>query len=321
LIDHDIRSVRQSSSKKILLNYRMIISHLNRRSGFFSMLFFMMNHYIHALKNGEGFKLVTDNWMFKKNLGWTDYFLAIDFDAVSGKEEQTRSIDFTYLFQEYPISEYKKVIPLIYRYNSTLSAKIYQTCEKLNLPVSYDSIFIRRGDKLINESHYTNGAQYLQKLLEKSPTVEVAERTVFIQTDDYNCVQEIKDYISVNNLKIKIITLCPETCRGMIVFDFHKNSLLSGRGMKENMEYLQTCSFDNTKPIEQMSGDEMYEHTMLMLIGIELVIRSKCCITDYESNIGRFISLAKTPDSVFSVLESEKDRPAYDKLICPGYCF
>ena len=52
----------------------MIISIFDNKSGFFSMFFFFVNHYIYALKNNLNFEINNANWLFKYNLGWEDYF-------------------------------------------------------------------------------------------------------------------------------------------------------------------------------------------------------------------------------------------------------
>ena len=63
----------------------MIISILDKTSGFFSMFFFTINHYIYCIKNNINFKLDTSNWLFKFEKGWEDYFESIDIYMIRNK--------------------------------------------------------------------------------------------------------------------------------------------------------------------------------------------------------------------------------------------
>ena len=63
----------------------MIISILEKRAGFFSQLFFLVNHYLTAKKYNFQFCVESKNWLFKHNVGWEDYFENIDIH--NGKNE------------------------------------------------------------------------------------------------------------------------------------------------------------------------------------------------------------------------------------------
>ena len=57
----------------------MIVSVLDKVAGFYSILFFTINHYMACKKNNTSFKIDSSEWLFKSVNGWTDYFRSIDF--------------------------------------------------------------------------------------------------------------------------------------------------------------------------------------------------------------------------------------------------
>lgn len=298
----------------------MITSELGSRSGFFSELFFTINHYIHALKTSQNFRLVTHNWLFKANKGWTDYFLPIDNNCFIESELSNIHACHSNTLGGYKIKDYKSVISLIYRFNDVMTNAINQAFNDFGLTKNnYGAIFVRRGDKLIHESKYVHASKYLEKLLARN---EVKIDMVYVQTDDYNVILELEEFIKEHDLKITLKTNCPVECRGMIIFDFYKNTLLQNQVLEANKDYVRNkCNYEYTKPVSQMNKDEIYEHTKRMLIGIELVRNAISVVTDYESNVGRFIKLSMPDEKVESVIEREKDEPDYEKVINPSYAF
>ena len=297
----------------------MIISIFDNKSGFFSMFFFFVNHYIYALKNNLNFEINNTNWLFKYNLGWEDYFENININYK--ENNQIINGQFNQILFNYSIQEYKNVLDHIYKYNKNTIELINQKKIELNLlNKEYASIFIRRGDKLLKESDYIHSSVYLKYLLELNPTFNI----IYLQTDDYNCYLELEEFIKNNNLNITLITLCNKNCKGMIIFDFHKNSLVGGNFEKgNNIDYLKNnmSNYSIFKPINQMNNEEIYNHTLDMIIGIDMVLNSSLVITDYSSNVARFIKIKhKNSDCVYDI-QSKTNYIDYNKIICPSYSF
>jgi hypothetical protein len=305
----------------------MIISAMDKWSGgFFSQFFFNMNHYLTAKTHGFSFHLDTDHWLFKYKSGWTDYFLPIDV-FIEPPEKFHRAMH-SHVLGSYSLQQYRDVIGEMYQYNETMNQLILEKKRELGLiDRPYDSIFIRRGDKLTWESKYIHTEDYLDLLLKRSPECSC----IFVQTDDYNSVLDLKRIIEERGLSIEVLTLCQEDQRGVIVF---QHNLQNNRGIDNledavadksslNNEYLNTIIHDlrNTKPVDQMTPDEIYEHTITMLIGIDIVLQSGYCICDYQSNVSRFIKLAHPNlDHVIDIMapDGELDMSV---LICPSYGF
>jgi hypothetical protein len=304
-------------------NEDTILSELNNSAGFFSMFFFTLNHYLYCKKNNISFKLKSDDWLFKKELGWEDYFLPIELTNNNSNTHHFKIVSHPEVLQDFAIEEYRDIIPEIYIYNENTKREIQKAREKLQLVNKpYDSIFIRRGDKLANESKFYDTDEYIRLLLKKNPYC----KTIFLQTDDYNTYLDLQKYNHDNHLGLEIVTLCDENMRGVVVNSDYKNILKNAQDTNENEKnrnYLNKINehLEKTKPVNEMNPDEKYEHTLTMIIGIELLVNSTICICDYQSNVSRFVKLLhKTPNNVYDIMNSEKDID-YQKKICPAHSF
>jgi hypothetical protein len=270
------------------------------------MFFLLLTHYIHCKKNNISHVLDSGNWLFKYQVGWEDYFQPFSFMRDYNIQD-VHTIQIWYLPEEFPIFEYREAIRDIYIYNNETATKIkeYKSMNSI-IDKTYDAIFIRRGDKLCFESQYIPTEKYMEKLLEKNPHC----RKLWIQTDDYNVIIDAKRYVTTHRLEIEIMTLCKPSSRGgMIIFNninhatFERVST-SGNQFEGNKEYLSEVIGDlqKIKTVEDMSPSEIYEHTMDMLIGIDIVLHSNVCVCDYFSNVSRFIKLAHDNyDNVYDV--------------------
>ena len=316
----------------------MIISHIEtKHAGFFSSLFFTINQYIYAKLNKQGFQLITDNWLFKYKKGWEDYFLPIDIKTndfkqmIIEKEQQDIIIkNHAVCLCDYPWKIYRQIIIQdIYKYNSETQNRINISKNILSWnPKEYATIFIRRGDKLIAEAQFIPAEQYLIYLLELYPECN----KVYLQTDDYNVFLELIDFKNKNSrfTHIDIQTFCKEEYRGgMIItkekYDYCRNEnvqeniniipiIQNQEYIRENLESLQKC-----KPLEMQTPEDIYEHTLDMLIGIDMIFQGRICITDYQSNITRFIKLGHPDiDSVYDIIRRSNVINLYNN-ICPGW--
>jgi hypothetical protein len=283
-----------------------LISSLSKRAGFFSEMFFMFNHYLFCKDNNLLFCLKTDKWLFKYKKGWNDYF---EYSHCIEGSVNTLLYGHGFIIKQYKIKDYKIAIDELYKYNSITKEKIHNTKVKLGLnSIDYGSIFIRRGDKLLSESILHPTERYIDLLLYKYPNC----KTIFIQTDDYNCILDAEKYLKGRN--INIITICNKDMRGVFV----NNHSIDTR-INSNIFYLNSIKDNivNYKTLHQMNPDEIYEHTLEMIIGLDIVINSKYCVFDYQSNVSRFIKLAHViPDNVFDIQGYDMDM---NSLICPAY--
>jgi hypothetical protein len=307
----------------------MIVSILDKTSGgFFSQFFFTMNHYLSAKYNNIPFHLESNDWLFKYKKDWTDYFENIDLhpdpDLIPQHiKGQTIVMRHSSTGSDFPLIFYRLIVPEIYRYNENTRTKIMSKMGEFNLiGRSYDSIFIRRGDKLGWESKYIPTEKYLDVLLKRNPWC----KCIFVQTDDYNSVSDLEKLVEERGLEIEIKTLCHEDQRGVIVFQHNIRDGLEptfADSSRMNHEYLHEImpTLRNTKPVNLMTPTEIYEHTMTMIIGIDIVLQSGICVCDFQSNVSRFIKLAHpNMENVIDVVRPD-DSLDMNVVICPSYGF
>lgn len=300
----------------------MIICNFESKSGFFSMFFFFVNQYLYANKNNLNLKINNNNWLFKYKLGWEDYFKNVNITHKEINNNESIICDFNKILGNYKLLDYKNILDKIYIYNANTINLIKKKKEELKINnIDYASIFIRRGDKLIRESNFIDSYLYLEYLLSINPNYKI----IYLQTDDYNSYLELKEYIKNKNLNINIITLCKETNKGgMIIFNQHKQIIINKKSeIKNNIDYFKKNInfYKNFKSVTEMNNEEIFEHTLDMIIGLDIVLNSSLVITEYSSNVSRFIKLKhKNIDNVYDI-NTKTNIIDLNKFICPSYSF
>jgi hypothetical protein len=289
----------------------MLLYFLKRNAGFFSEIFFMINYCLIAYRHSVPFKINTSNWLFKYKEGWHDYF-----DSLSEYDNTTpyclapqnipeeinfcENIDFT-------MQDYKTVMKDLFKLNSNIQTIYNTTVSKLDL-LDYHSIFIRRGDKMIEESIFIPTSKYIDKLFELNDAI----KTIFIQTDDYNVYLEAIDYINSLKLDIRVVTTCPENKRGVHMFSVNT----SGSSVSEQNDHYIKTQDRNTKPIANYTNEEVYNHTIEMLVGLEICKHSNYLILDLQSNVSRYLLL--THDNNENVIDLQNTVLDFNKpVFCP----
>jgi hypothetical protein len=320
--------------------YNLLISNWDNGSGFYSQLLFKLNHYLYCKKYNIGYETNSNNWQYKYKNGWTDYFENVFLDNDNIKQNNTKQKNTNNtktqtingcctILEQFPLRDYVSIISNgeYYKYNATTQNHINKVKNDLGLvDGQYGSIYIRRGDKLVNEIKFIPSSKFVQLLIEKYPDCSV----IFVQTDDYNSYLEVKDYIAKNNLNIKVLTLCPETNFGAIAHGGYTDQMVNDKVstlkegteiLNDNKEYLKKIKNNLAKPIAEMTPDERYEHTMELITSVDICIKSKICVCDYKSNVSRFIKIAhRNFDAVFDVMGTDS-LISQDSLKCPGFDF
>lgn len=295
-------------------------------SGFYSQLLFKLNHYIYCKKYNRAFKMSHHNWPYTYEKGWTDYFEPIELDGNKSLERKQDLGGCCTILEQFPLREYVSIVPEFYRYNKRTTAHINSVIDGLGLGLGeYGAIYIRRGDKLVDEIEFIPSSKFLDLLLSKYPNCT----TVFVQTDDYNSFTEIEKYIKDKGLHIKAMTLCPPTNFGSIANSNYVkrmnesdiSTLKEGsRDLIENKNYLKTIK-NKSKPISEMNPQERYDHVMELLTSVEICIKSKICVCDYKSNVSRFIKIAhRNFNNVYDIADTDATI-TLDTKKCPGFDF
>lgn len=299
----------------------MIQSILDKSAGFFSMLFFSINHYIYCKKNDVSFTLDTSNWLYKYKDGWIDYFQDINFKG-NNDDGKIKIVKHNELLYDYNIQEYRDTILNNYfLYNDKIKKLIEERKIEIGLinQGTYDSIYIRHGDKLCAESKYYPTEIYMNILLQKNPNC----KRLFIQTDDYNCVLDVQKYIQENKKDIEIFTICDLNTKGIIAYETELELKFDNciiQKDEKHKEYFEKVIEDlqKTKPINKMNNEEIFQHTLDLLVGLDIVLNSNYCILDKQSNVSKFICIAHNNyKNVFDIRYPNENIEMYWTM-CPA---
>lgn len=313
----------------------MIVSVLEKKAGFYSEIFCMLNHYIHCKIYKITFVLDTINWLFKYETGWEDYFENINMIFPSEdnncKIKSSKSYDAMQFFfhsqfiEPFSIAKYREAIREIYRYNNSTEEFINEIkcLWGFDNNTVYDAIFIRRGDKLYDESTFIPTYKYIEMLIQKQPNIQ----KIVLQTDDYNCVVDADKFLKKYYKHITLYTLCKSSSKGgMIIFSRNLTEKIEDKNtsdyIQENLKNLLV-----TRPVSQYSPSEIYEHTIDMICGVDFVLQSRTCVLDLQSNVSRFIRLYRNDNNVFDVVRLKEDSHNFDgrrdfnsdTTICPAF--
>ena len=291
--------------------YKTLISKWDN-NGFYAELFIKLNHYLYCKKYKINYKTKSANFAYKYKNGWTDYFEHIELKLNNDNDNYNNNSQLTHtengcctILEEFRLKDYINIIPEYYKYTPETKNIINNKKKELGLiNGDYGCIYIRRGDKLVNEIDFTHTDKFIDKLLNKYPEC----KTIFLQTDDYNCFIDLQNYIKKHNLSIKPLTLCPENMFGSIsntsYMDKMKNNISD---IFSNKEYLDKIKSNLSKPISEMTPEEKYNHTIELITSVDICINSKYCVCDYKSTVSKFIKLShKNIMRVFDVGDGDK---------------
>jgi len=272
----------------------IVVFKLNREAGFYSIFFFLCWAYIHAKSMHYKFYIMHAGWPYTYKLGWHDYFDSLEIYTPSehiGKNIIHYSHNNMLGISGYPLSMYIDCIKEIYKLKPFI---LKQSIALQKYP--YAALFVRRGDKLISE------AQYISTELILASTDLMNHETIFVQTDDYRVVEEVRQCYPTKN----IMSTVPTTKFGSYADDRHV------RLDKQNDKIATVV------PLHKKSLEIIYEETQEMLVGLDICMHATICWADITSNVSRFIKLASM-DNVHSYLTDISVD--LSKKLCPAFSF
>jgi len=191
------------------------------------------------------------DWNYKYKEGWHDYFTSLKVFDNSTNSTEKYANSSSNAKHSHKISEYIDCIKEIFTPKDHLIQMSKDKIKSIGGP--YTSIYVRRGDKLISESKHIAIPDILNQL-----NIHDDGRTVFVQTDDYTVVEELKRVLP----SCKIETLTPSSNLGA-AYDQHL----------------------------QKSPDEKKKDFEELIVSILVFLEGGPCWTDLRSNIGRLHKL------------------------------
>lgn len=230
-----------------------IVCVLHPGSGFFSQFFFLCRVYLFAKERGQPFFIEHDNWQYTYKKGWHDYFTTLNIftgDAAYTEVKRYRG-HLAEDIPEYTIQQYIDCIKEIFVLQPSLQARVEEIIEGIG--DEYTSLYIRRGDKA-NEVALISIDDVL-----KQTDIQDDGRAIFMKTDDYSVVEEIKNRFP----SCAVTSLTPSKKRGA----------------------------DNANML-QWTPEERKEDAEEFLVSAVVFTRAKTGWTYYHSNVGTFHRLS-----------------------------
>jgi len=256
--------------------------------GFYSDAFRMLTNYMICKKYSIPFYLDSKEWTFAHEKGWHDYFTSLQESQSPGnipeiKYEKSDDKSFT-------VADYKQAMKEVFVYKPYLHELASKVHTDLGLGDAYTAVFIRRGDKLIGESVYIPTEAYVHLILKANLD------TVFVQTDDYRCVEELRTLLHKTRPTMRIVSTCPPTKHGHFAcpsesVEVRLTEYAGPNGTKvvyrQNVEYLEKTT--KQKSLMEFTKEEVKAHVEEMLVGMILCQKSTFLVLDNTSNVGRYL--------------------------------
>jgi hypothetical protein len=238
--------------------------------------------YIYAQVNQYDFYIDHDNWQYTYQKGWHDYFTTLKLydPAVPYERVERYSWHTTEKIVDYTLQQYYDAVNEIFKLKDELLAYSEQFIKSIG--GDYDSIYVRRGDKVI-ENTYASIPELIVSI-----TLDPA-RKLFVQTDDIAAVEEIRVLLPGK----EVHTMTPHTSRGADMFI-----------------------------LREMNAEDTRKHTEELLISIVVFMRGCAKYSDNQSNIGRLhkimglesVTLYPRSPSNVELRMTTVIRPQYDMM-------
>lgn len=241
------RRVQRGGNKQTI-----VVFDFTNYAGFFSQFWFLCQAYIYAKNNKYPFYVNSSKWNYTSKDGWHDYFTSLkEYKDDGSDREIKRYAHFNNIgIPTYKIADYVQAVKEIYAPNAHIDAKV-QAYVKEN--GSYNSIYIRRGDKKID-----NTMDPIKDLIGHTDLKDDGSK-LFVQTDDYAMIKELQDLLP----SVEILTTTPKEKHG-----------------------------SHSTDIIMMSPEKRKGETEEFLVSIGIFLAGKNCWTDIRSNVGRFHKFA-----------------------------
>ena len=279
--------------------------------GYCNQLWHLVGYYLLAKDKKLTFILDDSVWIWKNKNGWNDYFNSLAIKKKCKVIQKPIEYD-TYerkKLNKFTLSEYREAFKHIMVLNDSLQKQLYDIMNKFNLkPNEFDAIMIRRGSKLFQESNYISTDKYLNKLVEKNTKI------IFLQTDDYNCYEELKNIIKNRKLNIQVYTICPEYKRGgQTGYSRELKYIKDNINKSRNIPYIKNF-VKNKKSEQEYTPEEMKTHMEEMIVGLEICLFSRYLSTDLQSNITRMLyTRHNNPNNVLTA--NKTLLPSFNRIV------
>jgi len=269
-VENDINTTKSNTAVVFTFNYQ---------AGFASVFGFLCKAYIYAKINQYDFYINHDNWQYTYKYGWHDYFTTLSMYNPLIKYNKVEHYSWHGLenIEEYTLKQYHDCVNEIFILRDDLIKKSEDFIKSID--DKYISIYVRRGDKRI-ENSYIDISDLISQIKIESDT------KIFIQTDDYFVVEEITRLLPKN----KIYTLAKVSDRGA-----------------------------DADRIRSMSREDKKTHAEELFIELSVFLKGYKKYTDNRSNIGRLHKIMGLDSVVLYPFNTLSENTPLTHIIRPSF--
>ena len=259
-----------------------VVFTLTNSAGFASVFGFLCKTYIYAQLNQYDFYIDHSNWQYTYKNGWHDYFTTLTLYDPAIPYDHVERYSWHSIGQvpDYTLQQYHDCVNEIFKLKDELLAYAGHLIKSIE--GEYDSVYIRRGDKQI-ENEYI----HIPELIASIPLDPA--RKLFVQTDDMHAVEEIRKLLPGK----EVYTMTPYTRRGSDMFT-----------------------------IRSMNAEDTRKHAEELLVSIAVCMKGHAIYSDNRSNIGRLhkimgldaVTLYPSAQSSIPLSMTTIIRPQYDLM-------
>ena len=300
--------MQNNQPSQILNNYFLTQFELRNRSfsnyivfqpgtrGFFAEITTVVRVAIYAHQHNLQMVLKNDQFGYKYRRGWLDYFLP--FCKEYEDEMEPNVIQFCsgmipQVFMKEMIAHRPEKLSIgpitIHGFNEIMSFFMKMICrpnsailkelksieEEIRLPNTFAAIHIRRGDKV----GWEDQAYPIDIYLEHLQKAKGLKMPLFVMSDDYRAIEELKKALLQREYKHELFTLCKEDQKGFDVWDFRKR--------KNAYNHAETSESQEIKNYNEY----VFLQVKQLLIETLLSTKSTVFIGTFRSNVSSSIWL------------------------------
>jgi len=213
--------------------------------GFFAELTSVARAMIYAWTQGKQLVLDSGDFAYRYRDGWADYFEPFCADASQVAPERIRDrfcftrtgdrshfdklrafdpghIRFGTLEIEGMQPLIRHFMRLIFRPSYDSQQQVRRLGERLQLPDGYVAVHIRRGDKVGDEDIRYPVEAYFEQL------DELAQEAIFVMSDDYGTVDEVRQHLESQGRTNLVATLCRREHTGFDIWKLRAAESFAG---------------------------------------------------------------------------------------------
>lgn len=270
-----------------------LVYHLGNR-GFYAEISTVARAMLYCFAKGRRLLLRADDFGYRYEKGWEDYFRPIGppcdtlptegdilhcfSDRRGGGElfDEVRAfMPEAFTIGPVTIRGAQEILRLFmlmaFRLAPEVEGRVRRLIADLELPLRYNAVHIRRGDKVGDEDIFYPAEAYVERLEEGDATLPV-----FVLSDDFEAVREFETTLEARIGGAAVITLCNESHQGFDIYALRDRTLVYQKGEGDGRQGTDGQAY----------RENIFEETVRLLAETLVAARAQRFVGTRISNIG-----------------------------------